>query len=54
MTSRPQYDIDLFMDETGHFGRFEAITYALISVSIIYCSFTTFSYSFTAGLINHR
>ena len=48
------FDIDMFMDETGHFGKFEMLTYALISISIIYTGFASFAYVFAAGLINHR
>ncbi|PSN47341.1 hypothetical protein C0J52_20014 [Blattella germanica] len=52
--SQESMDLDEILDELGLFGRFQSITFLLISFPIIFSAIFALSYVFTAGDLNYR
>ncbi|PNF42896.1 Organic cation transporter protein [Cryptotermes secundus] len=47
-------DLDKMMDEVGHFGKFQALCYFILSFSIFYSAVAGLSYAFTTANVNYR
>ncbi|XP_069690614.1 organic cation transporter protein-like [Periplaneta americana] len=47
-------DLDKVMDEIGHFGKFQGLSYFLLSFSIFYAAIAGLSYVFTTGGVSYR
>ncbi|XP_069690607.1 solute carrier family 22 member 4-like isoform X2 [Periplaneta americana] len=52
--SQESMDLDEILDELGHFGKFQLISFLLISFPIIFSATFALSYIFTAGDLNYR
>lgn len=49
-----QFDVDVILSELGGFGKFQAINFALICISVIISAATSLTYVFTTGNLNYR
>ncbi|XP_021942807.1 organic cation transporter protein-like isoform X1 [Zootermopsis nevadensis] len=47
-------DLDEILDEVGHFGKFQAVNYALVGFPILLSAAFALSYVFTAGDLEYR
>lgn len=47
-------DLDEILDEVGHFGKFQAISYLLVGFAILLSAAFSLSYVFTAGDLEYR
>ncbi|XP_023709170.1 organic cation transporter protein isoform X4 [Cryptotermes secundus] len=52
--AREPMDLDEILDELGHFGKFQSISFLVISFPIIFSAIFALSYIFTAGGLNYR
>lgn len=49
-----QFDVDAILSELGGFGKFQAIIFALVCVSVTISGVASLSYVFTTGNLNYR
>ncbi|XP_066993627.2 solute carrier family 22 member 2 [Anabrus simplex] len=54
MSQREPVELDEILIELGQFGRFQVLTYMLISLPVIYAGVSIVTYVFTAGDLHYR